>query len=273
MTISLSNWLALRRPADIAARSTALTKVVVDLLPRAQPLRILDLATGTGSNLRYLAPRLPSPQEWLVVDRDAILLAEVPGEMTVNGRNVRIETRCQNLAVLKADMFAGRHLVTASALLDLVSEAWLRVLADRCRAAGAMALFALSYNGESRCSPDEPEDDVIREMLNRHQKTDKGFGPAAGPEAAEGAARAFVGVGYQVRREESNWELPPRESDLQRHLIEGWAGAALEVAPEQSAMIRDWLDRRLAHVAARRSHIVVCHEDVAAWPPASGRAT
>ena len=210
----------------------------MDLLSRDRPLRILDLATGTGSNLRYLAPRLPSPQEWLVVDRDAALLAEVPGGMTADAPDVRIETRCQNLAVLDADMFAGRHLVTASALLDLVSDAWLRVLADRCRAAGAIALFALTYNGESRCSPNEPEDDVIREMLNRHQNTDKGFGPAAGPEAAECAARALAAVGYQVRRKASDWELPPRESELQRHLIEGWAGAALELAPERPAMIR-----------------------------------
>jgi hypothetical protein len=241
--------------------------MVADLLAHHQPLRILDLATGTGSNLRYLASRLPAPQEWLVVDRDAALLAEVPGGMTADGRDLRIETRCQNLAVLDADMFAGRHLVTASALLDLVSDAWLRVLADRCRAAGAAALFALTYNGGSRCSPGEPEDDAVRELLNRHQKTDKGFGPAAGPDATECAARAFAGVGYRVRREASDWELPPREGELQRHLIEGWAGAALELAPERSAMIRSWLDRRLAHVAGQRSHIVVSHEDLAAWPP------
>jgi len=150
MTISLSKWLALRAPADTAARSTTLTKSVADLLARNQPLRILDLATGTGSNLRYLAPRLPVPQEWLVVDRDAALLAEVPGGMTEDARDIRIETRCQNLAVLDGDMFAGRQLVTASALLDLVSDAWLHLLADRCRAAGATVLFALTYNGGSR---------------------------------------------------------------------------------------------------------------------------
>jgi hypothetical protein len=268
MTISLSQWLALRAPADTAARSTILTKTVAGLLPRGQRIRILDLATGTGSNLRYLAPRLPGPQEWLVVDRDATLLAEVPREMPAD---VRVETRCQNLALLDAGMFAGRHLVTASALLDLVSDAWLRLLAERCRAAGAVALFALTYNGESHCSPSEPEDDAIRDLLNRHQKTDKGFGPAAGPDAVECADRAFAGVGYHVRRDASDWELPPREGELQRHLIEGWAGAALELAPDQSAMIRNWLDRRLAHVAGQHSHVVVRHEDLAAWPPGALR--
>ena len=42
---------------------------------------MLDLATGTGANLRYLAPHLPGLQHWLVVDRDP-LLALLPGLMS-----------------------------------------------------------------------------------------------------------------------------------------------------------------------------------------------
>ena len=32
-------------------------------------------------------------------------------------------------------------------------------------------------------------------------------------------------------------------------------------------MIRDWLGRRLAHVEAGRSRVIVGHEDLAAWLP------
>ena len=97
-----------------------------------------------------------------------------------------------NLERLDAEIFEGRNLVTASALLDLVSESWLRLLAARCREAGATALFTLTYDGRSSCDPVEPEDELVRELMNLHQKTDKGLGgPADGPDAWAVAERAF----------------------------------------------------------------------------------
>jgi hypothetical protein len=38
------------------------------------------------------------------------------------------------------------------------------------------------------------------------------------------------------------------------------------MAPDEAAMIRGWLARRLAHVDAGRSHVIVGHDDFAAWP-------
>jgi hypothetical protein len=141
------------------------------------------------------------------------------------------------------------------------------LLADQCRRANAIALFALTYTGRSRCAPAEPEDDLVRELMNRHQRqNDKGFGRAAGPDAVAAAERAFRTVGYTVRREASDWQLAPDAVALQRLLIEGWADAAIEMAPARSAAIRAWLSRRLVHVQRSRSHIVVGHEDLlASW--------
>lgn len=267
---SLSAWLALREPADTAARSGALTRTIVRALPPDRPLRILDLGSGTGSNVRYLSSRLPAPQHWLLVDRDPDLLAEVSGRSA----NCQIETLCRNLGAAddlddpdSPALFSGHHLVTASALLDLVSDQWLRALAGRCRTSGAAALFTLNYNGRSRCTPVEAEDDAIRDLMNRHQRTsDKGFGLAAGPDAVDCAERGFAAVGYQVRRAASDWRLLPEQRELQRQLIEGWAQAAEEISPEQAPMIHAWLGRRLAHVEAGRSHVCVGHDDLAAWP-------
>jgi hypothetical protein len=287
MDESLSSWLALREPADFAARSATLAEATARRLDAADPVRVVDLGTGTGSNLRYLIDRLSHHQEWLLVDRDQRLLNEVSDRMQTwaiargyevsrehdglilgrKGRNCRIATRQMDLGVLASDeIFERRHLVTASALLDLVSVEWLRALANRCAEHRCAALFALSYNGESHAVPREPEDDEIRMLMNRHQRTDKGFAPAAGPDASAAAARAFEAVGYHVQRERTNWILGPELPDLQRQLIEGWAHAALEIAPERTGLIRDWLSRRLEHLRHGRSRIVVGHEDLAAWP-------
>jgi SAM-dependent methyltransferase len=266
---SLSGWLALREAADSAARSVMLTRTIAEKVAHASPLHVLDLGAGTGANLRYLLPRLRGEQRWLLVDYDTSLLAEARARLSEaeHRASCALDTRGLDLETLDhPGIFDDRHLITASALLDLVSESWLQALACRCREIGAAALFALNYNGQSTCWPAEPEDDVIRHLMNRHQKSDKGLGGvAAGPDAVDCAERCFSEAGYQVQRDVSNWVLPHDERELQEQLIKGWAHAAEEVAPEDTSRISDWLSRRLAHVKAGRSRIVVGHEDLAAW--------
>jgi hypothetical protein len=289
MDDSLAHWLRLREASDVAARSEVLTRDIAAALPPDEPLYALDLATGNGSNIRYLAERLQGHQRWLAVDQSAELLSDLLERMrawgTARGYDVDIDTSvcvirgprlaCHieilqlNLGVLSDRvLFAGRHLVTASALLDLVSESWLRTLATHCRAEGAAALFTITYNGRSSCEPREPEDDLVLNLFNRHQTRDKGLGgPAAGPDAAAVAERWFADAGFHVRRTPSDWDLPPTNRDMQRMLIDGWAQAAREIAPRRGRTISAWHARRLAHVDAGHSRIVVGHDDLAAWIP------
>jgi hypothetical protein len=262
-----ADWLALREPADRAARSVQLTRAIADALAKKKaPLHVLDLAAGTGSNMRYMAAYLGGDQRWLLVDHDPTLLAAVRASGHSGGPE-RFETCRLDLAAL-ADVdgrgiFDGRALVTAAALLDLVSETWLRALAAWCREGGAAVLFALSYDGRIHCTPTDPDDDGMRDLVNQHQRTDKGFGPALGPDATDAAERCFASFGYQVQREPSDWVLSPESEELQRRLIEGWAEAAMAIAPDRSASISGWRTRRLEHVASRRSRIVVGHQDLA----------
>jgi hypothetical protein len=262
-----ADWLALREPADVRARSAALTRAVTGRFQQGADLHVLDLGAGTGANLRYLTPFFDADKlrpHWLLVDNDSGLLARAtapPG--------VLVETRVLDLAGAfepgSGDLCRGRALVTASALLDLVPARWLDALAQRCLEAGAAVLFVLSYNGDIRCTPEEPEDELVRGLVNQHQRTDKGFGPALGPDASAVAARAFGSRGYQVRRERSDWVLAAGERALQTQLIEGWAEAAEAIAPDRAPQLDGWKDRRLGHVAAGRSSLVVGHDDIAAW--------
>ena len=130
-------------------------------------------------------------------------------------------------------------------------------------------LFALNYDGRIHCSPEEAGDEMVRELVNRHQQKDKGFGAALGPDAAATAERLFAGAGYQVQRQPSDWVLSPDARGLQEALIDGWAQAAAEAAPTESASIQGWRRRRLAHLAGGRSRLRVGHQDVAAWRPGS----
>jgi len=68
-----------------------------------------------------------------------------------------------------------------------------------------------------------------------------------------------------VRQERSDWLLADDVPVLQQQLIEGWADAAVEIAPAETLRVNGWKTRRLAHVDAGRSRIVVGHDDLAAW--------
>jgi hypothetical protein len=262
-----ADWLALREPSDARARSAALTGAIAERLAGA---RVLDLAAGTGANVRYLEGFLRGDlgrPHWLLVDNDPALLAKAA--VLLGSREGVVETRAVDLSAAldptAANLYAGQDLVTASALLDLVSERWLNALAGRCADARSAVLFALTYNGGISCSPGEPEDAMVRDLVNRHQRIDKGFGPALGPDAAAFAARAFAARGYHVRQERSDWLLADDVPVLQQQLIEGWADAAVEIAPAETLRVNGWKTRRLAHVDAGRSRIVVGHYDLAAW--------
>jgi len=251
-----AEWLALREPADARARSAALAADVSTFWDGRT--RIVDLGSGAGANVRYLAPHLGDRQRWLLVDADAALLAANQSQH----------------AILQLDLASALDrlpleegcLVTASALLDLVSEDWLRKLAARCREVHAVVLFALTYDGRVEMFPADADDAWIHEQVNQHQLGDKGFGAALGPQAAGRASTLFAQAGYAVRCQPSDWVLEPEEFSLQQQLMEGWAQAATEQLPAEAARCASWLQRRLARVAQGQSRIVVGHQDLLAVP-------
>ena len=63
-------WLDLREPADAAARSLDLVRILLAHWPADRPTVVHDLGSGSGSMGRWLAPHLPGPQHWVLHDRD-----------------------------------------------------------------------------------------------------------------------------------------------------------------------------------------------------------
>jgi hypothetical protein len=152
--------------------------------------------------------------------------------------------------------------VTSSALLDLVSAEWLDALVSRCYGVSADVYFSLIYDGRTVCSPADEADAEVLELFNRHQRGDKGFGAALGPTAGLRAVDAFVARGYRVASRTSDWRIGPNAGPFQRELLAGWLGAALEIAPQRRAALEAWHRRRVAHVDAGTSTLVVGHLDM-----------
>ena len=261
MTDFTADWLSLREPADATARHAGLCRQLRAFLDRRPRLRVVDLGAGTGANLRYLAPRLARPQHWVLVEQDPALLAlvEAPPRVTVTPLPHDLAAALDGIGLEQAD------LVTASALLDLVSGPWLETLIAACRGSPALLHFALTVDGRIAWSPNDPEDEAILAAFRRHQKRDKGFGPALGPEAASAAERLLQRAGYRVRAARSDWPLEPAQAALQEALLEGQASAAQEASPGLD--VTGWRERRLALIAEGRSRVRVGHRDLLAWRP------
>ncbi|UEM03571.1 class I SAM-dependent methyltransferase [Skermanella rosea] len=262
------DWLRLRAPFDDAARDATLTRRLAAALPD-EP-RLLDLAAGTGANLRHLSPRLRRPgQRWVLADHDPVLLDTAAAEMAACAHPLpAFETRRVDLSRdLESLDFRQFDAVVATALFDLVSADWMDRFVAALAAAPRPVLVTLSVDGRLRWSPEDPGDAAVRGWIERHQATDKGFGPALGPEAPRHLADALRACGFAVETAASDWIIGPADAAMHLALIEGYRGAALEIAPEgESSAIEGWAERRRAAAAAGTLEALVGHVDIFAEP-------
>lgn len=256
-----AEWLALREPVDARSRDEALAERLLAWAAPRGPLAIVDLGSGTGANRRWLAPRLPIPQSWRLVENDPALIAAGTAlvEPGADCRYVAADLGTALEAVLRPPV----HLVTASALLDLCSLAWLRRLSAATIEVGAALLIALTYDGRVELDPTHQEDASIVGLVNRHQRRNKGLGPgpALGPGAVDSLAALLETTAGSRRTGRSDWRLGPAETEIQMALIEGWAQAALTMSPGESRKIEGWRAGRLASASTGHSRTVVGHRD------------
>ncbi|MBY0331151.1 MAG: class I SAM-dependent methyltransferase [Acetobacteraceae bacterium] len=291
------DWLALREPYDALARSEALAAALIARLP-ARP-RLIDLGAGTGSLLRWLAPRIGRAQAWTLVDSDRALMEEafdtiagraeaiglkatMPNRRTLlvhaRGGAWRVEALHADLAEAPRNLpLQGADAVLCSALCDLVSAAWI----ERMAAALRVPFYAaLSVDGRDRFWPPHPADGAVARAFRRDQARDKGFGgPALGPAAPAAIARAFAARGFMVRSAASDWvararggrfldvPIPPgHATGFLRYVVLGHVAAARQPMRGRGGLT-GWGLARLEQVDARRLSVRIGHRDVLALPP------
>jgi hypothetical protein len=271
-------WLSLRERADHRARDGELLAKLGEHFKGRDSISVFDLGTGTGSNLRAIAPILSAVQRWTLVDHDPELLAAACDAVarwadrsrpTTNGIDVSKNERSILVRLLRADLAANNapwgdeapDLVTAAALFDLASKAWIERLVEEVAKKKAAFYTALTHSSVARWSPPHPLDAAMTEAFETHFSIDKGFGPAAGSHATAYLVSAFGAAGYQVERRESPWRLGGGDEALIAELAKGWAAAAKDTKRLSADEIKAWLAARMAGGTC-----IVGHEDLLALP-------
>ncbi|GAA0922749.1 hypothetical protein GCM10009557_91860 [Virgisporangium ochraceum] len=281
-----STWLELREAADAEARAVDLVEHVNRLLSGHGPglghgplaghghLSVHDLGCGTGSMARWLSPRLRAAQHWTLHDRDPDLL-EIAAD-SLRTRGVSAETRLGDITALEAADLEGASLVTASALLDILTLDEIDRLADACTTAGCPALLTLTVIGRVDLTPWEPLDNVLCDGFNDHLRGGPrdahraGQRQPLGPAAADAAAEAFRRYGATVLVRETPWTLGATHSDLIAEWLRGFVPAAAAQLPLAGGGLDEAVDaylaRRLDQAAAGTLRVTVEHLDLLALP-------
>lgn len=270
-----ADWLALREPADAEARSPELVEELRGRLP-GTGLSVHDLGSGTGAMMRWLAPRLPGPQHWVLHDRDADLVARAaaqPTPVSADGTPVTVATRRHDITRLGRPELAGADLLTASALLDMMTADELGRLLDTCSAARCPVLVTLSVVGRVALVPEDPLDAAVTAAFNAHQRRTHGSGRLLGPDAAQAAVEGLTRRGHRVLVRASPWRLGPDRSALATEWFTGWLGAACEQRPDLVEAARAYARRRLREAAAGSLTVTVEHLDLLALPRESSTTT
>lgn len=280
MTGFSAQWLALREPADHRARDQALQQrlcVQLTALARTEQrvIHLIDLGCGSGSNLRALAAALPFAQHWTLVDYDPLLLAAAraallgwadrvvsdAGTLTLIKNNQTIEIDFVQIDLardIERVLAWPADVITAAAFFDLVAEAW---LVRFCQALRVTLYTVLTYDGTEQWLPPHPSDSAILKAFHAHQQTDKGFGVAAGPNAALIMERELAARGFGVTLAPSPWQIDRSETAFIEALASGSAGAVRKTGLVEAAQVEQWLAARIA-----AEHCTVGHWDILATP-------
>lgn len=280
MTGFSAEWLALREPADHRARDQALQNNICEQLETVarteqRAVRLIDLGCGSGSNLRALATQLPAQQHWTLVDYDPLLLAAArdaligwADQVVCDKPTLTLRKSTKTIEVEFAQVDLARDIervlawpadvITAAAFFDLVAEPW---LIRFCQALRVTLYTVLTYDGNEQWLPAHHADASVLKAFHAHQKTDKGFGVAAGPDASAIIKRELAARGFQVTLAPSPWQIDQAEAAFIQALATGSAAAVRETGLLNTQELDQWLAARIT-----AQHCTVGHWDILATP-------
>lgn len=260
-----ARWLELRVLADNAARArtegTLLPRLVQYLAASGAAesgVEVIDLGSGTGANQRWLAPRLPFEQHWLLIDQDSALHRQLPAAPPTRHITADVEILTSLL-----DRRGNGQLVTCSALLDVLTVDQLEVIGSALTTARQPALFSLTVTGAIELWPSHPLDSHLSRAFDDHQRR----GGRSGPEAVGELTRTLQATDRRLWTTETPWLLD-RHSDREfvRRFLTDRVDAAINQEPSLSSAGADWLGRRLSQLADGTLEISVGHRDLLVLP-------
>jgi SAM-dependent methyltransferase len=300
-------WLLLRFEADRQSRAPGLLARAHEHAARRAPVRVLDLGAGSGSNLLYLAPRLPAAaQEWTLIDRDVALVSRVEASFAALARSIaglepgagalRAGDRVVHYRPEVGDFLRGDggvfaqswDLVVANAVFDLLSAEQLArffdLAVEHWQRSRPPMYFTINLDHELAIAPADPHDHAVRALFHAHMQRQQSFGRALGADSAQAMTRIAAQRGLLVHTAPSPWHIgadQPQMLHANLDFIDHAAHEMLAGEPDTAqgrvralsvAELDRWLAERRAQIDRGQLALTVGHQDLwITWPgPRSG---
>lgn len=288
-----TDWLEERYRFDVAARNPKVEAVCLQYFAQHPDVSIIDMGAGTGANFIYLSEKFPQSQQWALVELNPNLLKRARERLKIwaaakgytvreEGQNLDFRRSEQHIHVqliqgsflelpqlLQPDQF---HLVTASAVFDLLSEQMLSNLVQVFHQNRLALLATLNYESMAYL-PGDAEDDHWIELYEAHMQREQDFGRALGPKCS-----AFLENGYaqlpteQILRAPSRWQIEPADTFMHGHMIAFLERSLLEMTHlgHSGKGLNAWLQRKKAALQAQQLRLSVTHSDLFIAPVYEG---
>lgn len=265
-----AQWLDARQNFDIAARDSFLLQQAIDFISHINDPVIVDLGSGTGNNTLSLLSHCPANSNLVLVEQHADLLA-----ISRNRISKQITQGCLgSLSYIHRDLHRWLQeqdnvdLLCTNALLDLLTAAELKSLADAANRLGAAIYSTLNY-ADVTFLPSSRDDHFFMDLFERHMCRSLNRGIPLGPNTKTALTRLLGdSASSHLYYADSHWVINSTERDFLRQNLAFYRdGIEAQIANGiDKERLDAWLDNKLNLIEQSKLTLRVKHWDYLILP-------
>ncbi|MEQ8706997.1 MAG: class I SAM-dependent methyltransferase [Phaeodactylibacter sp.] len=288
-----TNWLEERYRFDVAARNPRVEAACLQYFSDHTSVSIIDIGAGTGANFIYLAEKLPQSQQWALLELNPTLLKHARERLKIWGaaKGYAVSESTQELHFKKSQQHISvrfvngsflelpqllplqrYHLVTASAVFDLLSKEMLQRLVQTFHGNRLALLATLNYESMSYL-PADAADEHWTGLYEKHMQRSQDFGRALGPDCASYLEHCYKELPKdQLLRAPSRWQIEPGDAAMHQHMLEFLERSLNEMASigHSGQELQQWLQQKHQCLQDRQLRLTVTHSDLFTAPVYEG---
>ncbi|OSO93862.1 SAM-dependent methyltransferase [Halorubrum ezzemoulense DSM 17463] len=237
---------------DRSLNREVLDRFAAELPPEPE---ILEVGAGTATMVERLVDwGVTEGGRWVAVDAHEAALAAGEARVGEAVGDVAVEYRVADAfdAVSKAVAAGDRFdAVVGCAFFDVVDAApAVAALAD----VAPVAYAPITYDGETRFAPADPDDDAVLDRYHRHMREFR----AGGPDGAAALAREAT----VIAEGPSPWRIEPPYESGERTVLAHLLDTVEEAVGETGYDASDWAERRRAALKDGRLRYEAANRDL-----------